>query len=129
MTTETEINELNYERDLSYSDEGQLIGHIVMAVSMLEEKIRAAEKLSGEAFPDELGLRLKHMIVSHHGQYDFGSPKLPMTLEAIALHFLDNLDSKMHTIRQLIQEDANASSRWTPYQANLDRKFFKGAKT
>lgn len=121
------INELNYERDLSYSDEGQLIGHIVMAVSMLEEKIREAEKLSGEAFPNEMALRLKHMIVSHHGQYDFGSPKLPMTLEAIALHFLDNLDSKMHTVKQLMLEDANTASKWTPYQASMGRKFFKGS--
>lgn len=120
------IDELTYERDLAYSDEGQLIGHIVMAVSMLEEKIREAETLSGETLPRELALRLKHMIVSHHGQYDFGSPKLPMTLEAIALHFLDNLDSKMHTVRQLMREDANSASPWTAYQANMGRKFFKG---
>lgn len=118
--------ELTYERDLAYSDEGQLIGHIVMGVSMLEEKIREAEQLSGEPFPHELALRLKHMIVSHHGQYDFGSPKLPMTLEAIALHFLDNLDSKLHTVKQLMGEDANTKSPWTPYYANLGRKFFKG---
>ena len=119
------IHELTYERDLAYSDEGQLIGHIVMAVGMLEEKIHEAERLSGDAFPDELTLRLKHMLVSHHGQYEFGSPKLPMTLEAIALHFLDNLDSKMHTVKQLMREDANSSSRWTAYQANMGRKFFK----
>ena len=120
------IDELTYERDLSYSDEGQLIGHIVMAVSMLEAKIRDTEKLSGEAFPVELALRLKHMIVSHHGQYEYGSPKLPMTLEAIALHFLDNLDSKIYTVKQLIADDANASSTWTPYQPALGRKFYKG---
>ena len=119
-------DELTYERDLGYSDEGQLIGHIVMAVGMVDEKVREAEKLSGEAFPQELALRLKHMIVSHHGQYDFGSPKLPMTLEAVALHFLDNLDSKMHTVKQLMSEDANSASRWTTYQPSLGRKFFKG---
>ncbi|MCA9121322.1 MAG: HD domain-containing protein [Planctomycetaceae bacterium] len=120
------IDELTYERDLSYSDEGQLIGHIVMAVSMLEDKIRDAEKRSGETFPSELALRLKHMIVSHHGQYEFGSPKLPMTLEAIALHFLDNLDSKIYTVKQLIADDANTASTWTPYQPALGRKFYKG---
>ncbi len=118
--------ELTYERDLAYSDEGQLIGHIVMAVSMLEAKIRETEKLSGETFPTELALRLKHMIVSHHGQYEYGSPKLPMTLEAIALHFLDNLDSKIYTVKQLIADDANAASTWTPYQPALGRKFYKG---
>jgi 3'-5' exoribonuclease len=120
------IDELTYERELSYSDEGQLIGHIVLAVSMLEAKIRETEKLAGESFPTELALRLKHMIVSHHGEYEYGSPKLPMTLEAIALHFLDNLDSKIYTVKQLIADDANTSSTWTPYQPALGRKFYKG---
>ncbi len=121
------IDELTYDRDLGYSDEGQLIGHVVMAVGMVEEKARESEKLSGEEFPKELLLRLKHMIVSHHGEYEFGSPKLPMTMEAIALHFLDNLDAKIHTVSQLIGEDVNTDSNWTPYQASLGRKLFKGA--
>lgn len=120
------IRELTYERELGYSDEGQLLGHIVVAVGMVDDKIREAERLSGEPFPAALALRLKHMVVSHHGEYDFGSPKLPMTPEAIALHFLDNLDSKLHTVRQLIREDANTESNWTPYQASLGRKFYKG---
>jgi 3'-5' exoribonuclease len=120
------IRELTYERDLSYSDEGQLIGHLVIAVGMLDEKIDEVEKLSGEPFPEQLKLRLKHMVVSHHGEYEYGSPKLPMTLEAIALHYLDNLDAKMHGISQIMQEDANADSPWTPYQPNLGRKLFKG---
>ena len=80
-----------------------------------------------ETFPRELYLRLKHMIVSHHGEHEFGSPKVPMTLEAVALHFLDNLDAKMHTLSQLMREDANSDSAWTPYQASLGRKLFKGA--
>lgn len=120
------IRELTYERDLGYSDEGQLIGHLVIAVGMLDQKVREAEELSGEPFPEELALRLKHMIVSHHGEYEFGSPKLPMTLEAVALHYLDNLDAKMHSLGQLIRDDANTDSPWTPYQANLGRKLFKG---
>lgn len=119
------IDELTYARDLGYSDEGQLIGHLVMAVGMLEDKIRQAERLSGEPFPCELALELKHMIVSHHGEYAFGSPKLPMTLEAIALYYLDNLDAKMHSVGRLLREDANSESRWTPYQPALDRKFYK----
>ena len=89
------IDELRYERELAYTDEGQLIGHLVMAVSMLEEKIAEAENLSGEPVAEETALRLKHMIVSHHGEYDYGSPKLPMTLEAVALYCLDNLDAKV----------------------------------
>lgn len=120
------IHELTYERDLAYSDEGQLVGHLVIGVRLLDEKIREAETLSGEPFPDELRLRLQHMILSHHGEYEFGSPKLPMTLEAIALHFLDNLDSKIHSIGGVMREDSNDASPWTPYQAALGRKLFKG---
>lgn len=120
--------ELTYERDLAYSDEGQLIGHLVIGVSLVEDKIHEAEKLSGESFPEELRLRLQHMILSHHGEYEFGSPKLPMTLEAIALHFLDNLDSKIHSISGMMREDANDDSPWTPFQASLGRKLFKGRR-
>lgn len=122
------IDELGYERGFSYTDEGQLVGHLVMGVALVDAKIREAEKLSGEPFPTELSLRLKHMIVSHHGEYEFGSPKLPMTLEAVALHYLDNLDAKLHHFEQLIREDANADSAWTPYQPNLARKLYKGGK-
>jgi 3'-5' exoribonuclease len=120
------IEELTYERDLAYSDAGQLLGHVVMAVGMLDRKIQETERLSEDAFPEELALRLKHMILSHHGQYEFGSPKLPMTLEAIALHLLDNLDAKLTSVGQLMREDANVESNWTPYQADVQRKFFKG---
>ena len=120
------IDELTYQRGLAYSDEGQLIGHLVMAVGMLEAKVAEAEKLSGESIPEETVLRLKHMIISHHGEYEFGSPKLPMTLEAIALYCLDNLDAKINSFHQLITEDPNVDSPWTVYQANLERKLFKG---
>jgi 3'-5' exoribonuclease len=122
------IDELTYDKELGYSDEGQLIGHVVMAVSLIENKIREAEQLSGEPFPRELTLRLQHMVVSHHGEYAFGSPKLPMTMEAVALHFLDNLDAKMHNVKLLMQEDNGGDSRWTSYHAPLGRKFFKGSK-
>mgnify|MGYP005841386865 CR=1 FL=1 len=121
------IDELTYERDLGYSDAGQLLGHVVLALKLLDDKILEARRLSGEPFPEDLALQLKHMIVSHHGQYEFGSPKLPMTLEAIALHLLDNLDAKMHSVGQLLREDANTDSRWTPYQQDLQRKFYKGS--
>ena len=119
------IDELAFDRELAYTDEGQLIGHNVLILAKLDEKIRQAEELSGEPFAKETALRLKHMIVSHHGQYEFGSPKLPMTLEAVALHCLDHLDSKIHGFAQLMREDANADSRWTPYFPNIGRKLFK----
>jgi len=120
------IRELAYERELSYTDEGQLIGHLVIAIEFVDAKIREAERLSGEDFPAELALRIKHMIVSHHGEYEFGSPKLPMTPEAIALHFLDSLDAKLHTVGQLLREDVSADSNWTTYQPTLSRKIYKG---
>jgi len=120
------VDELNYDRDFAYTDEGQLIGHLVMAVSLLEEKVREAEKLSGEPLDEETVLRLKHMIVSHHGEYAHGSPKLPMTLEAVALSYLDNLDAKVFSFDQQLREDPNVGSPWTHYNSNLGRKLFKG---
>ena len=122
------IRELTYDRELGYSDEGQLIGHLVIGVEIVEEKAREVERRSSEEFPPDLLLRLKHMILSHHGEYEFGSPKLPMTLESLALHYLDNLDAKMHAIGQLIREDANTDSNWTPFQAHLGRKLYKGGE-
>ena len=120
------VAELSYERELAYTDEGQLIGHLVMAVSMLEQKVRETEKLTGEPFPGEVVLRLKHMIVSHHGEYEYGSPKLPMTLEALALYYLDNLDAKIFTFQQQLRDDPNVGSAWTHFNPNLGRKLFKG---
>lgn len=120
------VDELTYDRGIAYSDEGQMLGHMVMAVTMLDDKIREAERLSGDPFPADLAMELKHFIISHHGQYEFGSAKLPMTLEAIALHHIDNLDAKVHSFTQLVKEDANVESNWTQYHANLGRKLYKG---
>lgn len=122
------VDELTYERDLAYSDEGQLIGHLVMAVGMLDKKLKEAERLSNEPISDEVVLRLKHMIVSHHGQYEYGSPKLPMTIEAVALHQLDNLDAKIHSFEQIMRDDPNVESGWTTYNQPLGRKLFKGVR-
>jgi 3'-5' exoribonuclease len=120
------IDELGYEKTFSYTDEGQLIGHVVMAVGMLEAKVREAEQLSGEPIPADLVLRLKHIIVSHHGEYEFGAPKLPMTLEAIAIHCLDNLDAKLFSFQQQMRDDANVDSAFTSFNPQLNRKLYKG---
>lgn len=119
------VDELTYERDLGYSDEGQLVGHMVMAVEMLNTKVVESRELCGEPFPDQLHVVLKHIILSHHGEYEFGSPKLPMTPEAMVLHYLDNLDAKLQLFDSLIQGDANTGSNWTPFQPTLGRKLFK----
>lgn len=120
------IRELSYDTSFQYTDEGQLIGHLVMGVEMLSDKIRATEETTGRSFPNETVLRIKHMILSHHGTQEFGSPKVPMTLEAIALHHLDNLDAKTNEFYSLIDSDPNATSNWTPYQPNMQRKLYKG---
>ena len=122
------VRELSFDRGLGYSDEGQLIGHLTIGIEMLDEKIAEAEKLSGEKFPHETALRLKHMIQSHHGEPAFGSPKVPMTFEALALRNLDEMDSKISTFRQIILDDINDGSGWTNYQPNLGRKIFKGSR-
>jgi 3'-5' exoribonuclease len=120
------VRELSYGRVFSYTDEGQLIGHLVIGVEMLNERAARVPDLTGEPFPAELLLRLKHMVVSHHGSLEFGSPKLPMTPEAIALHYLDNLDAKVHTFARDIREDRNQASAWTPFNQSLQRRLFKG---
>lgn len=120
------IHELSFDTTFQYTDEGQLIGHLVMGVEMVSEKIRETESATGRTFPIETALRLKHMLLSHHGSYEFGSPKLPMTPEAIALHHLDNLDAKTNEFQSLIDSDPNTSSNWTPYQASMQRKLYKG---
>ncbi len=120
------VDELRYQRDLAYTDEGQLLGHLVLAVGLLDAKVVEAEKLSGEPIPQETVLRLKHMLVSHHGEYHFGSPKLPMTVEAVALYLLDNLDAKVNSFSQLIRDDPNVDSPWTHYHPNISRKLYKG---
>jgi 3'-5' exoribonuclease len=120
------VRELSYGRVFSYTDEGQLLGHLIIGVEMLTEKAARVPDLTGEPFPPELMLRLKHMILSHHGSYEFGSPKLPMTPEAIALHYLDNLDAKIHSFTRDIREDRNQTSAWTPFNQALQRRLFKG---
>ncbi len=122
------VREMGYDSSFVYTDEGQLLGHMNIGVEMVAEKIRQLVESTGQPFPQETELRLKHMILSHHGQYEFGSPKLPMTPEAIALHHLDNLDAKIHEFARGIEEDPNPNSHWTPYSQRLSRKLFKGER-
>jgi 3'-5' exoribonuclease len=121
------VRELSFGKAFAYTDEGQLVGHLIIGVEMLMEKAAKVPDLTGEPFPPELLLRLKHMILSHHGSYEYGSPRLPMTPEAIALHHLDNFDAKVHSFTRDIREDRNTTSAWTPYNQSLQRRLFKGA--
>ncbi len=121
------VRELAVERGLSYTDEGQLVGHIVLGVELLAQKVQHVGELTGETFPPELLLRLRHLIISHHGAMEFGSPVVPMTPEAIALHYLDNLDAKVHSFSREIREDRGTTA-WTPYSNQTQRRLFKGGR-
>ena len=118
--------ELESHKGFSYTDAGQLLGHVLLGLDIVEKKVRAIEARTGEPFDAETALRVKHMIASHHGQYEFGSPKLPMTLEAIALHHLDHMDAKLASTIQLLQAEASIEGGWTQYQQAHGRKFFRG---
>ncbi|MFQ5734391.1 MAG: 3'-5' exoribonuclease YhaM family protein, partial [Planctomycetaceae bacterium] len=120
------VREMSYEASFLYTDEGQLLGHMHIGNEILNEKIAVYSDQTGQEFPAETALRLKHMVLSHHGRYEHGSAKLPMTPEAIALHHLDNLDAKIHEFARTIEDDPNTNSHWTPFIARLDRKLFKG---
>ena len=114
------IHELTYDRGFGYSDEGQLIGHILIALRMVDEKARQVD-----GFPPKLKLLVEHLIASHHGELEYGSPKVPVFLEAMLLHHIDNLDSKMETIRTFVQKDANLEGNFTSYAPSLERSVLK----
>lgn len=114
------VREMAYFRSFDYTDEGKLLGHITIGVEMVHEKIAAIP-----AFPQNLAMLLKHMLLSHHGQYEFGSPKRPKTLEATILNYLDDLDSKINGIRTHIMREPDNQSCWTSYHRLYDRYFYK----
>lgn len=117
------IDELAADGEISYTDRGQMVGHIVIGVQTLGEKIALLD--SAEEFPAELRLHLEHMIVSHHGVLEYGSPKIPVTLEAVALHHIDNLDAKMASYTSVIEADVAADGNWTNYNPSIGRKLWK----
>jgi 3'-5' exoribonuclease len=117
--------ELTYDTNFGYSNGGQLVGHIVQAAIWIEEKAKAVETETGKPFPDDVKQALQHIVISHHGQYEFGSPKLPAMPEAIAVHYLDNLDAKLHMYLDKIERDPDPTSDWTQYVRGLETKLFK----
>jgi 3'-5' exoribonuclease len=114
------VDELSWERGLQYTDRGQLLGHIAIGVLMLDEKVRA---IAG--FPPRLRDLLQHLILSHHGTKEFGSPVLPVTPEALAVHHLDNLDGKLWSAWRAI-DDPRGDTAWSPHNRHLGRKMFRG---
>jgi 3'-5' exoribonuclease len=117
--------ELSYETNFDYTTEGQLVGHIVQAATWVHEAARSISRERGERFPDHLLAALKHIILAHHGQYEFGCPKLPATAEAFLVHYLDNLDAKLNMVFAAIDDDGDPGSDWTAYVPALQTKLFK----
>ena len=113
------VYEFSYETHIDYSDAGRLLNHIVIGVQMLEAKIATIND-----FPEDLALVLKHMIVSHHGTRDFGSPEPPKTLEAIILYYVDELDAKVTGIRSFMDTE-DPEAKWTSYHKVFERFFYK----
>jgi hypothetical protein len=110
------LHELTYHRSIAYTTKGQLLGHMIIELEMLHEKLA---RLPG--FPEELKVLIEHLIISHHGEYAFGSPKLPMFPEALMLHYLDDLDSKMESMRAQFAREAELETPWTSYNPSLAR--------
>ena len=118
--------ELTYESAFAYSDGGQLIGHIVKSAMWVEEKRQVAEKMLDEPIPQPLIDVIQHIILSHHGETEFGSPKTPATPEALIVHTLENLDAKlMVALSNCRGEGAAAEGNWTEYLKAFNGKMFR----
>jgi len=117
------VAELTYERSFGYSSEGQLLGHIVIGLRLLYQKLERVPD-----FPPKLRVLVEHLIVSHHGELEYGSPKVPLFPEAMLLHHIDNLDSKMECMRALAEKDRHVDGCWTGYNASLERAILKKAR-
>ncbi|MBI2985850.1 MAG: HD domain-containing protein [Deltaproteobacteria bacterium] len=113
------VYEFSFDRAVEYTDRGQLLGHLVMEVELVSAKIKSLPD-----FPEELAVLVKHMLVSHHGSLEFGSPRLPQTLEAVILHYLDDLDGKIQSIQSLLEKEQGA--RWTSFHRAYGRNFYRG---
>jgi len=115
------LRELTVSRQPEYTDEGRLLGHLVIGAQMIHERCAAIPD-----FPKDLETHLVHIILSHHGAYQFGSPRLPQTLEAILVHHLDDMDSKVGELMEIYQRDPADNEGWTDYQKKHGRHYFKG---
>ena len=114
------IYELTSDLNVEYTEEGKLVGHLVKGVELLD---RYAYKVKN--FPYQMKLHLKHILLSHHGEYEYGSPKIPQTSEAMLVHLIDLMDSKMHSFDTVKRTDNNVG-HWSSFVRHLDRIVFKG---
>lgn len=117
--------ELGFDTAFHYTDSGQLLGHIVQATIWIAQRAKEVEQQTGKPFPPEILNALQHIIVSHHGKYEYGSPKLPASPEAMMVHYLDNLDAKLTMMFSAIDSDVDESSDWTAWVQALETKVYK----
>jgi 3'-5' exoribonuclease len=110
------LDELTYERSFGYSGDGQLLGHISIVMQWIDRKCATLPD-----FPPRLKRLVEHMVLSHHGRYEFGSPKLPMFPEALALSYMDDLDSKLESMRSALAQETGDGVEWTGYNRSLER--------
>jgi 3'-5' exoribonuclease len=117
--------ELTYETNFAYSNAGQLVGHITQAAIWIDQKVAEVEHETGKRFPEDLQNVLTHIVLSHHGSYEFGSPKLPACPEAFLVHYLDNIDAKLHMTFHAIRDARKIESDWSEYNRALSTRVFK----
>ncbi|MBN1256541.1 MAG: HD domain-containing protein [Planctomycetes bacterium] len=115
------VEEMQAGVTIEYTDEGSLMGHLIQGVLMIEDRL--ASLLD---FPREKRALIYHLILSHHGRYEYGSPVLPKTPEALALHHIDNLDAKVYAANSMIANDTNLGSNWTERSWMLETNIYKG---
>lgn len=113
------IKEYSWGVAIDRTTEGELLGHVVMGYEMVMEKVKEIE-----GFPEETRVLLGHMLLSHHGEYVWGSPKLPMTAEAMILHLVENIDAQFHNIKQLTEEARKQGKPWTDWDRLFERKWY-----
>lgn len=111
--------ELSYQRSFGYTDAGNLLGHIALEADWIS---RAVGKIPG--FPEELRMQILHIVLSHHGRLEFGSPVLPKTPEALLVHYLDDLDGKLEAMFRAVKDESGSGS-WSPYSRSLDRMIYR----
>jgi len=117
--------ELGFDTAFKYTDGGQLVGHIVQAAIWIDRKCGEVEEDTKEPFPEDLQAALTHIVLAHHGTYEFGSPRLPATPEAIAVHHLDNLDAKLQQFTHAIDGETDETTNWTDYINSLSTRIYK----
>jgi 3'-5' exoribonuclease len=115
------LTELQYDTDIDFTDEGRLVGHVVIGDRMVQDAIDAVD-----GFPRHLAILLRHIILSHHGQREWGAPIVPMTPEAAALHYADIMDAKIRQFSDVAERTAAEGRSWSDWQPMLERYIYAG---